>query len=139
MLIPTNSTFAINLDKRQRIHLENLATHVICRFTCSCGNIYTSRTDRQLKKRLFEHILCWLKRSMLLGSPKHQPNSKNPSSSTAKHVLVTGHVVESISSFKFLLCNLSSKLLTFSEAMLIRLRNPPGHSQKLLTQSIHLL
>ena len=135
-LIP--STRGINLDKGQRSQLENSASHVIYQFTCSCGDIYIGRTDRQLTQRMSEHIPKWLKRSMLLGSPKHQPSNRNPSSSIAKHILATGHTVDPISSFQPLLRNLNSKLLAFSEAMLIRLRNPPLCSQKVLTQSIHL-
>ena len=121
-LIP--STRGINLDKGQRSQLENSASHVIYQFTCSCGDIYIGRTDRQLTQRMSEHIPKWLKRSMLLGSPKHQPSNRNPSSSIAKHILATGHTVDPISSFQPLLRNLNSKLLAFSEAMLIRLRNP---------------
>ena len=135
-LIP--STRGINLDKGQRSQLENSASYVIYQFTCSCGDIYVGRTDRQLTQRMSVHIPKWLKSSMLSGSPKHQPSNRNPSSSIAKHISETGHTVDPISPFQPLLRNLNSKLLAFSEAMLIRLRNPPLCSQKVLTQSIHL-
>ena len=97
-LIP--STRGINLDKGQRSQLEISDSHVIYQFICSCGDIYIGRTDRQLMQRMSEHIPKWLKRSMLLGSPKHQPSNRNPSSSKVKNVLATDHAVDPISSFQ---------------------------------------
>ena len=110
-LIP--SAREINLDKVQRSQLENSASYVIYQFTCSCGDIYIGRTDRQLTPRMSEHIPKWLTRSTLLGSPKRQPSNIDPSSSIAKHILATDHTVDPISSFQPALRNLNSKLLAF--------------------------
>ena len=133
-----SSTRGICLDNIGHNRLENSASHVVYQFTCSCGDTYIGRTNRQLSQRVSEHIPKWLVKSMTHESSVQFTDAKNPGSSIAKHLLMSNHKVDPVTSFKPILRNRNHKLLAFSEAMLIRLRNPKLCAQKCLTQSIRL-
>ena len=134
-LIPTSRRNG--LDKSMYNQSQTTASHIIYLFVCSCHDIYIGRTDRRLSQRISEHIPKFLKHSMLLHLPRNKLARRNPTSSMAKHLLATSHIVDTISLFEVILSNPDPKRLAFSKTMLITLRNPILCSQ-MLTHSVQL-
>ena len=133
------TTQKLRFNNCVRKNSDHLASHVIYQFTCSCGDKYIGRTDRQLSERISEHIPKYLSRRMDVNDTTQlPPQNRNPASSIAKHLLMEGHIVDQNQAFRVLLRNPQPRLLAFYEAMLIRIHSPVLCAQKHLKQTLRL-
>ena len=133
-----SSCRGINLDTKKGNLPTTSISYVIYRFTCSCGDTYIGRTNRQLSQRISEHIPKWLLNSLTLKNPDNSTKTINPASPIAKHLWDSGHVVDPKSAFSILLRNRNAKLLSLSEALLIKIHHPRLCIQKILTHNVCL-
>ncbi|KAK4472212.1 hypothetical protein MN116_000516 [Schistosoma mekongi] len=116
---------------------ECITSHCIYQFTCMCGHTYIGRSNRELQVRVAEHIPKWLRKQMdSKGEIKVQ--DKQPSSSIAKHLVETGHIVDIKSAFVVLYKSALGRILKFVEALAIRKFKPPLCVQKQFVLSLNL-
>ena len=110
-------------------------SNVIYEFHCGCGATYVGRTERRLCNRVREHIPNWV-RDKVMQSNSTQPLGDNgrayktPSSSIARHLLVTRPQVDQGTAFKVVYTTQNSRLLKYAEAIAIRRWKPPLCQQK---------
>ena len=132
------TTKGLSYHNRSKRPVDQNASHVIYQFTCSCGDTYIGRTDRCLAQRVAEHVPKWLLNSRSQCSQTTETKPKNPTSSIARHLMMTGHQVDLTQAFKVMLRNRNPKLLAFCEAVLIAKHRPPICAQKQLTHTVCL-
>ena len=77
-----------------RINNDAVTSHYIYQFTCDCGSNNIGKTERILKTRVGDYIPKWLENQI------HSPypidgSGRYPASSIAKHLIETGHVINS--------------------------------------------
>lgn len=115
-------TWGIILNRRGPSRMSHPTSFFVDQFACNCGDIYTGRTDRRPSR--------WTSERIPKGWPSQGHKTLNncpdldPGSSIKKHVITAKRRVDPISYFKPLLHNTHREILTFGEAMPVRLRNP---------------
>ncbi|CAH8587573.1 unnamed protein product [Schistosoma rodhaini] len=130
-LITTTQSISVNPIKSPRPIQSK--SHCIYQFTCNCGESYLGRTDRRLEDRIGEHIPRWLIKSMIHPpSPSSQDRSRNPASSIAKHLMMSGHQIDPKSAFRVVTCHQNPHTLKLLEAILIGRKSPTLCVQKQL-------
>ncbi|MGL4482148.1 MAG: hypothetical protein ACRCTW_06440, partial [Lactococcus garvieae] len=107
-------------------------SHIIYKFSCSCGDTYIGRTNRMLKFRISEHIPKWLRSSMSDPCGSYAQSAKQPQSAIAKHLLDTNHVVNPLTAFSVLFKSHEQSILQFIEALMATRHQPRLCIQKKL-------
>nr|CAH8828540.1 unnamed protein product [Trichobilharzia regenti] len=119
-------------------HAKNdVTSHCIYQFECTCGHTYIGRTHRSLQVRASEHIPKWLQKQMESSEPINGEN-RRPSSSIAKHIIETGHKIDVNRSFKPIYKTCLGRILKFVEALAIRKFKPPLCVQKQFVITLNL-
>ena len=132
----TSRTFSIPVPTIKGRNSADSTSHCIYKFTCSCGDTYIGRTNRMLLCRQKEHIPKWL--SKHIENPNAINLNKNPSSSIAKHLLMSGHKININDCFSIISCNPNSRLLKVMEALWINYMHPKLCIQKTIDFSLRL-
>lgn len=100
-------------------------SNCIYQFTCKCQSTYIGRTERQLGNRVAEHIPKWLHSQLSDSSRVSRPlKKKEPASSIGRHLLSTGHIIDTASAFRVVYRTPNRKLLRFVEALTIKILKP---------------
>ncbi|CAH8583290.1 unnamed protein product [Schistosoma haematobium] len=98
----------------------HVTTNCVYKFTCICQSSYIGRTERRAYVRFKEHIPKSLRLNGLRAS----------SSAIARHLLNTGHEVDTLKSLKVVNKQSNSNLLKFAEAIAIKRLKPDLCIQK---------
>ena len=124
----------LSLQMKDRIPWDT-TSFCIYQFVCSWGASYIGRTTRRLADRIREH------------HPKRLGNGflKNGATAIANHVAETNHSVDLIASFRLIytfgrLRSMEIRVhpLSITQAITIRLNNPPLCAQKQFVRTLNL-
>lgn len=105
------------------VRCHNLPNILCANSTAVAVTFYICGTNRRSSNRISEHIPKWLAKSISQNTVNNYPD-RDPGLSVAKHWITIKHTVDPTACFKLLLHNTERKILDYSEATLIRLRNP---------------
>jgi hypothetical protein len=114
------------------------SSHCIYKFQCSCSDFYLGRTDRNVQSRMAEHIPKWLRQELTKPTSSPSKSNRNPLSSIAKHLMITGHKVDPESAFTIIIRNQRPQILKIAEAIMITRLKPGLCVQKQLAVSLKL-
>ncbi|CAH8643572.1 unnamed protein product [Schistosoma mattheei] len=109
-------------------HPFHVTANCIYKFTCTCQSSYIGRTERRAYLRFFEHVPKSLRTR----------ERKTLNSAITKHLLDTGHQVDTLQSFKVISKQPNSSLLKFAEAVAIRRQKPDLCVQKEMVINLSL-
>lgn len=117
-------------------------SNLIYRFVCGCTATYLGRTERQLRHRVGEHVPVWVSKHVNQQDSRVQGHissaRRTPASSIARHLLETGHRIDTNTAFEVVLTASNSRLLQFAEAIAINRWKPELCKQKELFVSLAL-
>ena len=131
-------TKPIQVRKSPVLVNDHVTSHCVYKFKCSCGYNYIGRTDRSLKTRVSEHIPKWLNEAMDETDYPNNLCDRRPASSIAKHLIESGHKVNTGEAFNVLFKSNKGKLLRFIEALAIKKFNPDLCIQKQFILTLQL-
>ena len=111
-------------DQLPKTSISNL----IYSFTCKCGSLYVGMTQRQLGKRVKEHLPMWLRKG-----------EQRPSNSViATHLMQCDQMDDPEGAFKAVVRVSNTYLLSTYEALLIRKLRPNLCRQTDFVKTLHL-
>ncbi|CAH8484591.1 unnamed protein product [Schistosoma mattheei] len=119
LLILYKTTCSITQSKIDKQPFQ-VTANCIYKFTCTCQSSYIGRTERRAYLRFFEHVPKSLRTR----------ERKTLNSAITKHLLDTGHQVDTLQSFRVISKQPNSSLLKFAEAIAIRRQKPDLCIQK---------
>ena len=130
------NTTLIYLSKPLEHTKNDVTSHCIYQFECTCGHTYIGRTNRSLQIRASEHIPKWLQKQIASAEPINGEN-RRPSSSIAKHIEI-GHKIDVYTSSKPIYKTCVGRILKYVEALAIRKFKPPLCVQKQFVITLNL-
>ncbi|KAA3678481.1 uncharacterized protein DEA37_0008693 [Paragonimus westermani] len=113
-------------------------SHCVYQFACNCNESYIGRTERCLISRVKEHLPKWVQNSGLRENDTVVETRKQPTSTVARHVLTTGHVIDPICAFRILLRHSKLRFMRFAEAVAVNRLKPTLCVQKQLLVNLTL-
>ncbi|CAH8837417.1 unnamed protein product [Trichobilharzia szidati] len=135
-LFLTCRTFSIPVPTIKGRNSVDSTSNCIYKFTCSCGDTYIGRTNRMFQCRRKEHVPKWLLNH--IENPNASNLNRNPASSIAKHLLMSGHKININDCFTIISHNSNSRLLKVMEALWINHIQPKLCVQKSIDFNLRL-
>jgi hypothetical protein len=118
-VIISNSTRPLLLSNSKDKLPSSCQSHVVYKFTWSCGSHYIGKTERRLLTRIKEHIPQWLLTN------KNSSRNNPPQSNITRHLLICPHAVLASARNQFsVLGRASGKKLSILEALFIKYLHP---------------
>jgi hypothetical protein len=137
-LVIINRVKPLPVSPKRRSALENVTSHIIYEWQCSCGHSYIGRTNRQLSTRMSEHIPKWLENQMSHPDGVISAEGRHPTSSIARHLIETAHRINIPDSFKIIFHTPKPQVLRFAEALAIKRKHPELCVQKQFVITLRL-